>query len=156
MSLFDDALSRPAWALVRLRESDTVTVVGGERTDLEQLADIPLAEGAPQPGRRFDSLILVPYAQVRERGFEAHQDGTPLSRISIDTELEVPLTDAMALLPSIDLEFTDRGGFETDDDTYAGVVDAIIRTRSVTARARTWSSAAAGGRRSPSGTTPGR
>ena len=127
MSLFDDALSRPAWAMVRLRESDAVTVIGGERTDLELLADIPLAEGAPEPGRRFDSLVLVPYAQVRERGFEAHQDGTPLSRIAIDTEVEVPLTDAMDLLPSIELQFTDRGGFETDDDTYAGVVNAIIR-----------------------------
>jgi phenazine biosynthesis protein phzE len=113
--------------MVRLRESDTVTVIGGERTDLELLADIPLAEGEPPPGRRFDSLVLVPYEQVRERGFEAHQDGTPLSRISIDTELEVPLGDAMDLLPSVELTFTDRGGFETDDATYASVVDAIIR-----------------------------
>src|SRR4028119_2393162 len=65
MSLYDDALSRPAWALVRLRESDTVTVVGGERSDLEQLADIPLAEGAPEPGRRFALLVLLPQPQRR-------------------------------------------------------------------------------------------
>jgi phenazine biosynthesis protein phzE len=127
MSFIDDALSRPAWAMIRLREADTVTVVAGERTDLETLAEIPIPEGPPEPGRTFDSLVLVPFAQVRERGFEAHQDGTPLSCIAVDLEAHVPLEEAMGLLPSIELELTDRGGFETDDDTYAGVVDAIIR-----------------------------
>ena len=127
MSFLDDAVSRPAWAMVRLREADTVTVVGGTRSDLESLADVPVAEGPPAQGRRFDSLVLVPFAQVRERGFEAHQDGTPLSCIAIDTEVEVPLDEAMHALPSVELAFRDRGGFETDDAAYADVVEAIIR-----------------------------
>jgi phenazine biosynthesis protein phzE len=127
MSFIDDALSRPAWAMVRLREADTVTVVAGTRTDLEQLADVPVAEGPPPAGRRFDSLVLVPFAQVRERGFEAHQDGTPLSCLSIDSEVQVPLAEALAALPSVELELADRGGFETDDAAYAEVVDRIIR-----------------------------
>lgn len=127
MSGLHDALSRPAWALVRLRDADTVTVIGGSRTDVEQLAQVPLADGPPAPGRRFDTLVLVPFAQVRERGFEAHQDGTPLTYIAIDTEIEIPLAKAMDALPSIELEFIDRGGFETDDAAYANVVDAIIR-----------------------------
>ena len=105
MSVFDDALSRPAWAMVRMRESDTVTVIGGTRSDLDNLADVPVAQGPPAQGRRFDSLVLVPFAQVRERGFEAHQDGTPLSCIAIDTEAEVPVDEAMVALPSVELTF---------------------------------------------------
>jgi phenazine biosynthesis protein phzE len=126
MSFVDDALSRPAWAMIRLREADTVTVVGGVRTDLDGLAQVPVLAGPPS-GRRFDHLVLVPYAQVRERGFEAHQDGAPLSCLAIDTEVEVPLDEATAALPQIELDFTDRGGFETDDAAYAQTVDAIIR-----------------------------
>ncbi|MDQ3629197.1 MAG: anthranilate synthase family protein [Actinomycetota bacterium] len=127
MSFIDDALAQPAWAMVRLRDADTVTVLGGSRTDLAELADVPLLDGPPEQGRRFDHLVLVPYAQVRERGFAAHQDGTPLTCVQVDLEREVPLAQAVAALPEGGLEFGGPGGFETDDVTYAGVVEAIIR-----------------------------
>lgn len=118
-----DILAQPAFALIRVRESDTVTLVGGPRTDLDVLADIPLKSG---PGRAWDHLVLVPYAQARERGFDAHQDGTPLSAIEIQHSAEVPLADLLAELPDVPVEFTDRGGFETTDDEYAGIVRHII------------------------------
>ncbi|MFC5676510.1 anthranilate synthase family protein [Aeromicrobium endophyticum] len=119
----EELLAQPAFALIRVRESDTVTMVGGPRTDLDVLADVPLKTG---PGRAWDHLVLVPYAQARERGFEAHQDGTPLSAIEIQHSAEVPLADLLELLPDVPVEFTDRGGFETSDEEYAGIVRQII------------------------------
>ena len=122
-SVLDELLAQPAFALIRVRESDTVTLVGGPRTDLDLLADIPLGTGTE---RAWDHLVLVPYAQARERGFEAHQDGTPLSAIRIEHSAELPLTELLDLLPDVPVEFTDRGGFETSDDEYAGIVRQII------------------------------
>lgn len=126
MSVLDEVLAYPAWALIRLRDSDALTMVGGSREDLEWLTDIPRSHGVPDPGRRFDRLVLVPYAQVRERGFAAHQDGTPLSDIAIEYERDVPLEEAIGALPDVPVEFADRGGFEIDDAEYAKLVDAII------------------------------
>jgi phenazine biosynthesis protein phzE len=122
-TVLDELLAQPAFALIRVRESDTVTLVGGPRTDLESLADIPLRAGT---GRAWDHLVLVPYAQARERGFEAHQDGTPLSSIEVAYSAEVPLEELLAELPDVPVEFTDRGGFESSDDEYAGIVRQII------------------------------
>jgi phenazine biosynthesis protein phzE len=123
MTVLDETLAQPTFALIRVRESDTVTMVGGPRTDLDVLADVPLKTG---PGRAWDHLVLVPYAQARERGFEAHQDGTPLSAIEIRHSAEVPLAELLELLPDVPVEFTDRGGFETSDEQYAGIVRQII------------------------------
>jgi phenazine biosynthesis protein phzE len=123
MTALEDLLAQPAFALIRVRESDTVTMVGGPRTDLDVLADVPLKTG---PGRAWDHLVLVPYAQARERGFEAHQDGTPLSAIEIRHSVELPLAELLDLLPDVPVEFTDRGGFETSDEQYAGIVRQII------------------------------
>ncbi|MET1038451.1 MAG: anthranilate synthase family protein [Aeromicrobium sp.] len=123
MTCLDELLAQPAFALIRVRESDTVTLVGGPRTDLDVLADIPVKTGTE---RAWDHLVLVPYAQARERGFEAHQDGTPLSAIEIAYSAELPLDDVLAALPDVPVEFTDRGGFETSDDDYAGIVRQII------------------------------
>src|SRR4051812_19067448 len=72
-----------AWAVIRLRDSDTVTLVGGTLVEADRLADIPLEEGIPEPGRRFDTLVAVPFRQVAERGFEVHDDGTPLAVVRI-------------------------------------------------------------------------
>ncbi|MGZ4537395.1 MAG: phenazine-specific anthranilate synthase component I, partial [Nocardioidaceae bacterium] len=122
----DALLEHEAWAAIRLRDSGTVTLVGGTRSEVERLADVPLEEGAPEPGRRFDRLLAIPFRQVAERGFETHDDGTPLTVVDIATESEVPLADLLEVLPDEEVGFEDRGGFETSDDEYGAVVDRII------------------------------
>lgn len=123
MNLLDDLFALPAFALVRSRDADTVTVIGGERLDLDTLADIP--EGAG-PAGGWDHLVLVPFAQIRERGFRAHQDGTPLTAIRADLQVDVPIGDLLAMLPDGAIEFADRGGFETSDEDYADSVRTVI------------------------------
>ncbi|RNL77762.1 chorismate-binding protein [Nocardioides marmorisolisilvae] len=115
-----------AWAVIRLRDSDTVTLVGGPLVATERLADIPVGDGLPEAGRRFDTLVAVPFRQVAERGFDVHDDGTPLTVVDIRTEIEVPLAELVAALPDVEVAFTDRGGFETSDEEYAGTVRRII------------------------------
>ncbi len=117
---------RQAWAAIRLKDSETVTLIGGDLLDAGRLADIPLPEGRPEAGRRFDRLVAVPFRQVAERGFEAHDDGTPLAVVDIDDEFEIPLAELVGALPDEEIAFTDRGGFETGDAEYAETVGRII------------------------------
>ncbi len=127
MALLDEVSGYPAWAVIRLRDADCLTVLGGTRRDVERIADIPLETTQPPDGRRIDRLALLPFAQVRERGFEAHDDGTPLSVLTVEHQREVPLREALGDLPTEPPTVTDPGGFETDDDSYAKVVEAILR-----------------------------
>ena len=126
-AMLDRLVTQPAWAAVRLRDSATVTLVGGTLSTVQRLADVPLEEGAPQSGRRFDRLLAIPFRQVAERGFEVHDDGAPLAVVEIEQEEEVPLADLLTVLPDLPIEFEDRGGFESTDEDYATVVDRIIR-----------------------------
>ena len=41
--MFDDLFAHEAFALIRMRGADVVTLLAGPRTDLKSLADIPLA-----------------------------------------------------------------------------------------------------------------
>src|SRR3954451_1082349 len=102
-----------AWAVIRLREILTVTLVGGSLDRLERLADIPLEEGPPEEGRRFDRLVAGPFRQVTERGVLAHDDGAPLAVVDIESDREVPLDELLTALPDEDVAFEDEGGFET-------------------------------------------
>ncbi len=122
----DELLACEAWAVVRVREAGTVTLVGGPRTEVESLLEVSLEEGVPPHGKRFDRLLAVPFRQVRERGFVAHDDGAPLTVVDVQVEHEVPFDDLLAVLPDVPVTFSDRGRFETDDEDYAAVVRTII------------------------------
>lgn len=119
-----------AWAIIRRStragDRDTVGLLGGRRWVAESIMDIPLEEGPPREGRQCDRLVAVPFRQVAERGFEAHDDGTPLVVVDVETELEYSVADVIDAIDDGEVEFADRGGFEVDDDDYAKVVEAII------------------------------
>src|SRR5680860_1090769 len=85
----DALVGHQAWAAIRLRDSATVTLVGGTRSEVQSLMDVPLEEGAPPTGRRFDRLLAIPFRQVAERGFEAHDDEAPLTVVRVSYEAEV-------------------------------------------------------------------
>jgi 2-amino-4-deoxychorismate synthase len=120
-----------AWAIIRRStragDRDTVGLVGGRRSVVESILDVPLEDGPPADGRLADRLLAIPFRQVRERGFEAYDDGTPLVVVDIDTELEFTVAEVVDAIDDTGVELADRGGFETDDGAYAGLVDAIIR-----------------------------
>ncbi|WP_232678526.1 anthranilate synthase family protein [Nocardioides sp. R-C-SC26] len=127
-----DALQgHEAWAIIRRStrkgERDSVGLIGGRREVLTSLLDIPLEEGVPADGHIADRLVAVPFHQVRERGFRAHDDGTPLVVVEIESELEYGVAEVIEAIDAVDVAFADRGGFETDDEEYGRLVDSIIR-----------------------------
>ncbi|MCW2772384.1 MAG: phnA 1, partial [Nocardioides sp.] len=119
-----------AWAIIRRStragDRDTVGLVGGTRRVVESLLDVPLEEGTPADGHIADRLLAIPFRQVAERGFEAHDDGTPLVVVDVETELEFSVAEVVEAIDDTGIEFDDRGGFETDDEEYAKLVEAII------------------------------
>jgi 2-amino-4-deoxychorismate synthase len=119
-----------AWAIIRrsTRAGDrqTVGLVGGTRRVVESILDVPLETGMPEADHIADRLLAIPFRQVRERGFEAHDDGTPLVVVEVETELEFSVADVIDAIDDTGIEFSDRGGFDIDDDEYAKLVQAII------------------------------
>lgn len=120
-----------AWAIIRrsTRAGDrpTVGLVGGRRHVVESILDVPLEEGVPEDGHIADRLLAVPFRQVAERGFEVHDDGTPLVVVDVETESEFSVAEVIEAIDDTGVDFADRGGFETDDQEYGKLVDSIIR-----------------------------
>ncbi|WP_182524984.1 anthranilate synthase family protein [Nocardioides dongkuii] len=119
-----------AWAIIRRStragDRDTVGLVGGRRTEVASILDVPLEDGVPADGHIADRLLAIPFRQVAERGFEAHDDGTPLVVVDVETELEFSVAEVLDAIDDTGVEMADRGGFETDDESYAKLVGSII------------------------------
>ncbi|MET0674118.1 MAG: chorismate-binding protein [Microbacterium pygmaeum] len=104
------------------RDPSTVELLMGEVVDVDLLADIPLtdASGAPR-----EVLALVPYRQVRERGFVCHDDGAPLRCLVVTDHIALPRAEALAALPASPVPLRDAG-FDIADEDYADIVRRVI------------------------------
>jgi phenazine biosynthesis protein phzE len=104
------------------RTPDTVEVLTGEVVDVELLADIPLQDSA---GAAQEVLALVPFRQVRERGFACHDDDAPLRCLLVREHRLVPRGELIAALPDVTVPLVDAH-FDIDDDSYADIVRRVI------------------------------
>lgn len=116
----DDLLSDPRpFALLRRRtpghDQDVIEVMLGPVASYDRLADLP-----------DEGLALIPFRQIRERGFDVRDDGTPLTFLTPEESYEIPLADALAQLPAHDVR-VEGGGFDVDDEAYGEIVGRVLR-----------------------------
>ncbi|WP_445524158.1 anthranilate synthase family protein [Streptomyces cyslabdanicus] len=107
------------FALLRRRtpghDHDLVEVLLGPVTRHDRLADLP-----------DEGLALVPFRQIRERGFDVRDDGTPLLVLTPEETGTVPLAEALAQLPAHQVR-VEGGGFDVGDEEYAETVGRVLR-----------------------------
>ncbi len=123
--LLDAVLADPAgqaWAILVREGQDSAEVLIGDIEDIDFLADIPPAQtGMP-------TLTLVPFRQIAERGFDVHDDGTPLRVLAATAYERIPVADLSARLAESvigDIDVTDER-FSVSDDDYAQIVRRVI------------------------------
>jgi len=111
----------PPFALLRRRtpgrDENTVEILTGPVHEAARLADIPDGE--------LGALALVPFRQIRERGFGVRDDSTPLAVLMPQEVHELPLEDVVAALPSHPVR-VEGGAFDVADDAYEETVRRVV------------------------------
>ncbi|MPY63369.1 anthranilate synthase family protein [Streptomyces spongiae] len=124
-----------SYALLHRPETvgQTLEVLLGEVSTVETLASVPLSEAPASPspaspsGERHETLAIIPFRQIRERGYAATDDGEPLITMAVTAQDTVPLTSALRRLPDETVTLTGRH-FDVDDERYAELVHDVIDT----------------------------
>ncbi|MFD6726115.1 phenazine-specific anthranilate synthase component I, partial [Streptomyces sp. NPDC060131] len=96
------------------RDHDVVELLLGPVTEHGRLADLP-----------DEGLALVPFRQIRERGFDVRDDGTPLLVLTPEERHDIPLGEALAQLPAHEVR-VEGGGFDVGDEEYARIVGRVL------------------------------
>ncbi|MGW5677126.1 anthranilate synthase family protein [Streptomyces sp. NPDC003860] len=100
------------------RDHDVVEVLLGSVHTCATLAELPVFTDLP-------TLALVPFRQIRERGFDVRDDGTPLSALVAHASYELPLAEVVAALPERAVRVED-GGFDVPDERYEEIVRRVV------------------------------
>jgi phenazine biosynthesis protein phzE len=70
-------------------------------------------------------LAVVPFRQIRERGFDAIDDHAPLLALAAQERIVVSRAELLALLPSGPESFTETG-YDVGDEEYEDIVRAVL------------------------------
>ncbi|WP_369367342.1 anthranilate synthase family protein [Streptomyces sp. CG4] len=96
------------------RAEHPVELLIGPVTSRDRLADLP-----------EEGLALVPFRQIRERGFDVRDDGTPLLVLTPQESYEIPLDVALSRLPAHKVR-VEGGGFDVGDAAYGEIVGRVL------------------------------
>ncbi|MBT3149746.1 phenazine-specific anthranilate synthase [Streptomyces sp. CHD11] len=106
------------FALLRRRtpghDHEMVELLIGPVGTRERLAGLP-----------DEGLALVPFRQIRERGFDVRDDGTPLLVLTPEERHEIPLAEALDRLPAHHVR-VEGGRFDVGDEEYAEIVGRVL------------------------------
>lgn len=117
------ALDPPPFALLR-REGGDIDILVGEMISVESIEELPIARKTTS-ARAHDLLVVVPYRQIRERGFDCTDDGAELLAMSVLAESRVTVAEALRKLPRDAVTLFD-GQFDIEDPAYAETVRTIL------------------------------
>ncbi|MBF8191535.1 chorismate-binding protein [Nonomuraea sp. K274] len=101
---------------------DRVDLLVGDMAEVGTVADIPLSSSG---GGRHEVLAILPYRQIRERGFACPDDGAPLLAMTVTAQAELGLDEVMDRLPDGPIELGE-GEFDADDEQYAATVRRVL------------------------------
>jgi phenazine biosynthesis protein phzE len=126
-------LSKP-FAVIQKEDAPTVLVLSGPVKILDLLAQIPRSRPAEDragasrqaQGRRYDTLSLIPFSQIREKGFEARQGDENLPCMSIESQQEVSVVDFLAWVPKAEIVLDGETRFDESEDAFREAVRRIV------------------------------
>ncbi len=102
-----------------------VDVVIGPVSHPASLAELPLATAAEAGRPRQELLVLVPYRQLHERGFECRDDQAKLIALRCDEHELLALPELLSRLPDARTSLNNKR-FDISDDEYGRIVQRVI------------------------------
>ena len=107
---------------------DVVDLLVGDVLEARRLHDLPLQGTAccrRGPGESLESLVVVPYRQVTERGFAAVDDDEPVLCLTVQEHHRLAWADVVGALPGRPAVVV--GDFDVTDEQYADLVSTVLR-----------------------------
>ncbi len=114
------------FAVLHRPESDrphTVDLLLGEFTQVATVAGLPVPDdGEPDT---HETLVLLPYRVIGERGYDHHDDGEPLLAMPVREQSRLPVDEVLEQVLAWPIEVAD-GSFDLDDEAYGELVRRVL------------------------------
>lgn len=127
MNLIQDlSPNQTAFCLIQKQDSDEVLYFRGESLTLDEIDQIPRPSEEPTGQRTYHSISLIPFAQIRERGYLVRHDGEKILSLRINQQSHLSLEDLLAQLPSEAIQLTAPLQYDSSEADYEALIRHIV------------------------------
>lgn len=120
------ATATTPYCLIQQQESNDILLLTGNLEQLTELKDIPRPSRHPTTTKQFDTISIVPFCQIRERGYPAYDNNEKILCIKTTTKKHITLDKLLHFLPEVPVFLTKDFTFDSTDAEYEECIRNII------------------------------
>jgi phenazine biosynthesis protein phzE len=114
------------FALIQREDHPSLVLLTGTIQRLESLSAIPRNVRKLENQRVYHTLSLIPFSQIREKGFLARSENEEILCLEVREQRELPLGDVLQHLFEHSITFSKEPGFDESEEDYLRAVRSII------------------------------
>ncbi|SDO56863.1 anthranilate synthase family protein [Desulforhopalus singaporensis] len=114
------------FCLIQKQDSEDILFLSGENGCCRAIQDIPRRVGSTSGGRSYDTISVVPFRQISERGYKAHDGGEEILTIRIDRQEELDAQTLLGALVDEDIRLSRDISYDTTEEEYGRIIKEIV------------------------------
>ena len=116
-----------AFCLIQIQDSDELLALTGTPFHCRELDQIPRRHGQSKDGRVYDTISIVPFCQIREKGYAAWDEGEQILGIDISDHFELPTCSLLNAPPSRPIILEAGIQYTETTEEYADIINRVLR-----------------------------
>ena len=114
------------FCLIQKQDSEEVLVLKGESKQFTAIEQIPRKKGNHQGGILYDTVSVIPFCQIREKGYLAREEEEKILCIEITEQDEILIDDLLSLLPDEKIGMKQHIRYDTTETEYEETIQKIV------------------------------
>ncbi|MDR3631105.1 MAG: chorismate-binding protein [Desulfocapsaceae bacterium] len=115
-----------AFCLIQKQDSEEILILTGNPYLFERISDIPRRFGQTGAGRIYDTISVIPFCSIQEKGYSARDEGEKIRTISVTAHNTVVVADLIRAIPELWPVMKKDIRYDTTEAQYAEIIRNII------------------------------
>jgi 2-amino-4-deoxychorismate synthase len=115
-----------AFCLIQKQDNEDILFLSGEPCRYDKIKNIPRRHGSTDNRRVYDTISVIPFCQIREKGYCAWDNDEKILTIRIDTQDKVLAEDLIAAIPEERPVMQEDIHYDTTEQHYAEIIRDVI------------------------------
>ncbi len=110
---------------IQKQDSDELLFLKGSVSTFRNIQDIPRTSGGK--GKRvYDTISMVPFCQIRERGYSVIDEGEPIRTIEVESSRELEVERFLQDIPGVKLALEEELEYDTSEEEYERIIHDVV------------------------------
>jgi phenazine biosynthesis protein phzE len=114
------------FCIIQKQDSEEVLVLTGDSSRYRHIHDIPRKTSSTGGEFRYDTISIVPFCQIRERGYTVRDEGEEILTIQVTGQHEVDANELMSLLPTEKIRLQEDISYDSTEEEYGRIIRNIV------------------------------